>query len=72
MFGIKKRAQTGAIWSLEGGLYIARAYGADGNLVEQKQCPCLRQARDWLTDQGADPIDFHPSGAYFEMCGHDQ
>ncbi|MBY6185109.1 hypothetical protein KUV89_00445 [Marinobacter hydrocarbonoclasticus] len=72
MFGMKKRASAGAIWSLEGDLYIARAYDAQGQLLEQHQCPCLKQARDWLEDRGADPIEFHPSQTYSEMCGDNQ
>ncbi len=72
MFSGKSPAGNGAIWSLEGDLYIARLYGPDGEMLEQQRLPCLKQARDWLADRGAEPIRFHPSDTYLEMCGQDQ
>lgn len=72
MFGSKPHAEKGAIWSLEGDLYIARTYGPDGEMLEQQRLPCLKQARDWLEERGAESIAFHPSNTYLEMCGDDQ
>ncbi|MBY5991193.1 hypothetical protein [Ferrimonas balearica] len=74
MFGWSKAApdgSTGEIWSLEGDLYIAISKGPGGQALARRQLPCLKQARDWLEEQGIERIEMRLSSAYSEMCGED-